>query len=210
MATQFGRTIGPETLNRAKTLGVIGSLLSLLIIVPSVGGILAIIGLILILFAVKDLSDGLNDRSIFSNMIWAIGLGILGIIVGVLVIFGTLFQFVGMNNLINAGTMPGTTPPVTIPPGDILGLVVGLIVGLVAIWAFYLVSAVFLKRSFDTISSRLNVNMFHTAALIYLIGAATTILVFGFALLFVAEILFLIAFISIPSSLTSQNQPLVT
>jgi uncharacterized membrane protein len=42
--------------------------------------------------------------------------------------------------------------------------------------------------------------MFNTTALLYLIGAATTIVVIGFVILLVAEILQIVAFFSLPEA----------
>ena len=54
---------------------------------------------------------------------------------------------------------------------------------------FLIVSAVFLRRAYDSMSKELGVGMFSTAATLYLVGAALTIVLVGFILLFIAEIL---------------------
>ncbi len=46
--------------------------------------------------------------------------------------------------------------------------------------------------------------LFGTAALLYLIGAALTIILVGFLLIFVAQILFIVAFFSLPDQLPAQ------
>lgn len=192
------------SLGQAKTLGGVGSILVLLTFVPYAGPVLGIVGLILILVAVKYVSDSVNDRSIFNNVIWAVLLAIAGIVVGTLVVFASIFRFAGLGYL----TGPDLTRPniATVPAGDIAALIIGLAAGLVVIWIFYLISAIFMKRSFDTISTRINIGTFHTAALIYLIGAATTIILVGFLLIFIAQILFVIAFFSIPETIVQPQQ----
>jgi len=69
---------------------------------------------------------------------------------------------------------------------------------LVATWALYLASAVYIRRGFDSIGTKLNIGMFQTAGLVYLIGAALTIVLVGIVLVYVAWILFAVAFFSIP------------
>ena len=64
-------------------------------------------------------------------------------------------------------------------------------------------SAIFLRRSYERIGVRLNVNMFQTTGLVYLIGAALTIVLVGFLILLIAEILQIVAFFSIPEQLPS-------
>jgi hypothetical protein len=79
----------------------------------------------------------------------------------------------------------------------------GLFLGvLAAFWVFTIISAIFLKRSYEKISQRLNVSAFATAGLLYLIGAALTIVLVGFLILLIALIFQVVAYFSI------QDRPL--
>jgi len=49
--------------------------------------------------------------------------------------------------------------------------------------------------------------MFRTTGLLFLIGAATLIVLVGFVILFIAAILQIVAFFSIPEQLPSQSPP---
>jgi len=69
--------------------------------------------------------------------------------------------------------------------------------GLAIIWVLLLASAIFVRRSYESIGKKIGIGMFGTTGLIYLIGAALTIVLVGFVLLFVALILNIIAFFSI-------------
>ncbi len=178
------------TIAQAKTLGEIGSILVLLAIIPAVGSVVAVIGFILILIAVKYISDALHDSSIFSNILIAIVLAIVGVVVGGVVVLGSVFRFVGLRNI-----MLGNTT--TAVPTHIGGLVAGIIIGLVIVWVMFIVAAFYQRKSYEVIATRLNIGMFRTAALVYLIGAALVIILVGFLLLFVAQILFVVAFFSI-------------
>lgn len=186
-----------SSLSQAKTIGGLGSLLILLTVVPSVGPLLGIAGFIMVLFAVKYISDALSDASIFNNMVISVVSAIAGLVFGVLFIVATVFAFIGFSmgpNLIpNFGGFSGT-----IPTGDIIALIVSIFIGLAVVWICIIVSAFFLRKSFNAIGSRLKVGMFSTVALLYLIGAITTIVIVGFLILLVAEILQIIAFFSIP------------
>ena len=73
-------------------------------------------------------------------------------------------------------------------------MVTGDIAGLAVMWIVFIVAAYFQRKSYSVIARRLNVGMFGTAALIFLIGAALVIVIIGFLLLFVAQILFVVAF----------------
>jgi len=165
--------------------------------------VLGIIGFILILVAIREISEVVADRSIFNDMLVAVGLAIAGIIVGVLVVVGSVLHFLGMNAL-NLG--PNFNPS-TVPTGDWVGLIGSVLVGLVVIWAMMLVSAIYVRRAYGEISSKLGVSMFETAGLVYLIGAATTIILVGFVLLLVAQVLVVVAFFSIEERTVGQASP---
>jgi len=184
------------SLSQAKTLGGVGSILGLLGIAPSVGWVLSIAGLIMTLVAVKYISDVLADKRIFKNMIVSVILGIGGIIVLVAFVFAAIARFIGVGNLF--GASPGVPP--TIPASDIISLIASLAIGLLAAWVLIVISAVFLRMSYKSVAARLNVGLFGTAALLYLIGAALTIILIGFVLIFVAQILLVVAFFSLPET----------
>jgi uncharacterized membrane protein len=184
------------SLSNAKTLGGVGAILVLLAPAPSVGWILGIAGFILLLIAVKNISDLLEDSSIFNNMMVAIILGIVGVIVGSLVVVGSFYRFLGQNNLTPNSFGPNFNPS-TIPTRDWVALILTALAGLAVIWILLTVSAVYVRRSYSTIASKLKVHTFATAGLFYLIGAATTIVLIGFLLIFIAEILVAVSFFSI-------------
>ena len=185
------------SISQAKTLGGLGSILVLLTGLPSVGWILGIVGFILVLVAVKNISDFFHDSSIFNNMLISILLAIGGVIVGTLVVLGSFFSFIGQNNLVGPDYFGKNFNPSTVPAGDWIALITTALVGLAIIWILFLVSAVFLRRSYSSIAGKVHVNMFATAGLLYLIGAATTIVLIGFVLILVSQVLLAIAFFSI-------------
>lgn len=181
------------SLSQAKTLGGVGSILILLGAVPNVGFILAIVGFILVLVAVKNVSEAVSEPKIFNDMIIAVITAIVGLVVFGVIVAVAILSFIGIGSI-------GTVTPGTLPMGLLNGLAL-LIGGLVVVWVFYLVSAIFLRRSYERIGTRLNVNMFHTTGLLYLIGAALTIVFVGLLIVLIAEILQIVAFFSIPDQL---------
>lgn len=158
------------TLSQSKMLGGIGSIL---IFIPFV----SLVGYILLIVAVKDISDYLQDRSIFNNIVVAAVAGI----VGALAAAGGVFLGVLSSSF-------------TFGVSGVLGILGGLIVA----WIFLVVSAVFLRRAYDTMGQKLGVGTFRTAATLYLVGAALTIIFVGLLVLFVAEIVQAVAYFSIP------------
>ncbi len=183
------------TLSSAKTLGGVGSILIILSAIPSVGWVLALAGFIMVLFAVKNVSDSLADQSIFNNMLYSVLAAIAGVLVGGLFIAASVVHYFGFNF-----SSIGSMPPATFAGGDFVSMVLSVILGLVVMWIALVVSAVFLRRSYWTMGTKLNVKMFDTTALLYLIGAATSIILVGFVVLLVAEILQIVSFFSLPES----------
>lgn len=185
------------TLSQAKTLGGIGSLLLVLSVMPLAGPVLGIVGLVLTLIAVKYVSDILNNKPVFNNALMSVIAGMVGIVIGVLV------GAVGVMSVFGPGIFQGNVSPgMQFQPSDFMSMsfLGPIIAGLAIIWVSTIVFAVFLKRSFDVIASSLNVKMFATAALLYLIGAVLVIVFVGIILIFVAAILQTVAFFSLPEN----------
>jgi len=191
------------TLESSKTLGGVGALL--MVIGPFIGvysGLLGLIGLILVLIALKGLSDHYNEAGIFNNALYGFIMAIIGGVVcvavivvaavGLLIDLGidvatwgdpTAFQNINWENLVTL---------------DILWPHIATIIGsLVVLFAFVVVASIFLRRSFTTLSAKTGVNRFSTVGLLTLIGAVLTIIGVGFIILWVALILLAVAFFSI-------------
>jgi len=201
-------------LSQAKTIGGIGAILMLLGVAPAIGWVLAIAGAVMVLIAIKHISDAAADPSIFRNMIIAVVLAVVGLVVGVAVIlsavlstFGLAGMAGGLTGLSNLGNFTRFAPSAGVPPGNWVGLILGIIAGLAVVWVLLIVSAVFVRMSYGSVASKIGVPMFGTAGLLYLIGAALTIVLVGFLLIFVAEILNIVAFFSIPDQPPQPPQP---
>ncbi len=166
------------------------------VFIPYAGIAVFIAGLVLILVAVKYIADTLQDRNILNNMLIFVVMAIVGFVVLILFVLATVFTFIGLPGV---GFDIGEPPDIT--EGDFIALFVGIIVGALVAWIIYLIGAIFMKRSYDAIADRLGVNAFRTTALIFLIGAALLIIGIGAILIFVAGILQIVAFFSIPDQM---------
>ncbi len=190
------------SLSQAKILGEVGSILVVLTAIPSAGGLLGIAGFILLLIAVKEISDHVGDRSIFNNMLISVGAAIVGIVVATILLIGSLISFFYSNGLV--GQPPNFT---NVPPSELVGLIVPILEVLAIVWVALIISAVFVRRSYSAIASKLGVGMFRTAGLVYLIGAATSIVIIGFFIIFIAQVLLIVAFFSIPEKTAEPMVP---
>ncbi|MCX9010647.1 MAG: DUF996 domain-containing protein [Candidatus Methanoperedens sp.] len=190
-----------SSLAQAKTLGEIGSILMLLTLIPYAGGAIRLVGLVLVLVSVKYISDALADKSIFKNMLISVILAIVGLIIGVIFAAAVFFSFY-------RGFTGPFEPSIFMHP-RFFTFVTAFFLAIIPIWIFFIISAVFLKKSYDTIASKLNISMFRTSALLYLVGAVLVIVLVGFIIIFIAEILQAVAFFSMPEQMPQPSQPAV-
>lgn len=190
-------------LRNAKLLGGIGSILMLLLLVPAAGWLLALVGFILVLVAVKYLADELKDHNIFTNYLFSFIIVIIGAaLFAIIAVFSFLSTIAGTN----WQTFQNLTSPqqvfTQLQSSGLLTFIGTLLIALVVLWIVLIVSAIFLRKSFNKIAGDTGTHLFHTTGLLYLIGAAT-IIVFGIGLIiiFIAYILQIVAFFSLPDTL---------
>jgi len=187
-------------LRKAKILGGIGALLMLIggIASPGLG---CLLGLILLFVAIKYIADTTSDESIFDNYLMHFILTILAVIAVVLIFFYsvgglTFFSLLEETEFTDAQSVYDFFEPYI--GWWILALVVG--------WVFIVISAIYLKKSYESIAEHTNVSMFKTTGKIYFIGAILLIVIVGILILFIAKILEIVAFFSLPEELPKKAE----
>jgi len=179
-------------LGSAKTLGGVGAILMLVgVFVP----FLSIVGLILVFLGVKNISEAVNNPKIKSDFVMSVVLGIIAVI---LVFAAPFIAFGGFG----IASMNYTDPIGAL--GSALALC--LILWIIAV-VFYILSAVYLKKSFDGCAIGTRVDMFKTAGIVYLIGAILMIILIGAFIMLISYILMIVAFFSLPDSLSQVGAP---
>ncbi|MGC8935549.1 MAG: DUF996 domain-containing protein [Thermoproteota archaeon] len=185
-------------LKDAKLYGGIGSILSSFGgFVPLIGSLLSIAGFILEVLAVNKISRAVNDRDIFRNYIVALVVGIIGVVVAM--IFGAVIL------LLLGGFEEGMY--IFSREGYSLPFIGAMVLVLVVIWITLVIAMSFMKKSFESIAEKLNVPMFKTVATLYWVGALATIVVVGLLVLFVGNILKIVAYFSIPEEVRPLPPP---
>jgi len=183
------------SLESNKTLGGIGALL---VAIGSFVPFLGIVGIILVLVAMKGLAEYYNDHGIFQNALYAFLFGIIGLIAAAVVLISIFFGgFFG-------GMMLG---PEAAVGGGFLSLLLGIIVALVVVFVFYLLTAIFYRKSFNTLAEKTGEKMFETAGTLMLIGAILTIIIIGLIFVLIAWILVAVAFFSMKTGAPPQAPP---
>lgn len=181
-----------SNLESNRTLGGVGAIL---LTIGSIFPPLALVGVILLLIALKGLSEYYNDKDIYRDSLYGVIFGIVGIAVAT-IIFAIFFIRMRAGRLINPPISPYMLP---------IRFIFGIIVVLAAIFIFFLLEAIFLRKSFDHLSVKTGNKMFETAGLLLLIGAILTIVLVGFIILFAAWIVTAVSLFSIQS--TQQVMP---
>jgi uncharacterized membrane protein len=178
------------SLESGKNLAGIGSIF-LVIPVP----FLSIVGIIMVLFGMKNLSKAYNDESIWKNTLYAVIFGIIGIIASGLILVSLFFGGIITSATIELGETTG-----------FIGFIAGVIIFAFVAFIFYLLEAIYIRRAFDSLANKSGVGLFRTGGLLLLIGAILTIFIVGLFLIFIAWILILVAFFQIPTNTSPQYQ----
>jgi len=181
----------------SKTLAGEGSILLLLSVVPYAGWILGIIGAILFLKGMKELSNYYQDRDLYQDSLTGVYYYIIAIVAA-----GFAIAAVAIGVALATGfTFKNFVPTV--------GFGVGLIIffaGIVVAFVFYILATMRLRKTFDTLAQKSGEASFTTAGTLLWWGAILTIIVVGLVLIFVAWIFATVAFFSMkPKQLQSYN-----
>jgi uncharacterized membrane protein len=204
------------TLEMSKNLGGIGAIL---IVIAGLGvfgtmyvGILGLIGIILVLIAVKGLADNYGEGGIFNNALYAIIMGIIGFIafagIAIYAVFTQIFSLLDLTEGDWAGLSTALQQRIT--SGDmsfIWDFLATIILAWVVLSICIIVAVIFSRKSLNLASAKTGVGMFGTAGILMLIGGILSIIFIGFILIWIAWILIAVAFFSIRTQPTQPQQP---
>jgi len=204
-------------LNTSKTLGGIGAILLLVGIFPYINyfGLLDIIGIILVLIALHDFSSYYKENGIFNNAMYGVFAGIVGIVIaaviGIAIVLPNITSFLEKlypnwnGSWSTISSLSGMTPVTSnITFKDVEPFIAAAIAIVAVLWIFAIIAAIFVRRSLSQVSSKTSVGMFSTAGLVFLIGAALTIVIVGLIVIWIAALLLAIAFFT---TTPQQQQP---
>ena len=199
------------TLESSKTIGGIGAILMFIGALPVVAymGVLALIGLILVLIAAKGFADVYKESGIFNNALYAVIIAIVGVVVAVAVAFVVLvsffnqlgISFMNVQDWSSLSSIDWQTVGMNVI-GQFLG---GIAAVVIAVWVFGIVTAFFVRRSLVLISAKTGVGMFGTTGLLILIGAAIPLI--GLLLIWISLLLLAVSFFSVRSVEVQPTQP---
>jgi len=192
-------------LSDAKILGGVGALLALILpFIPYIGPILSIVGAVLILIAVKYIADETKDDKIFKNYLLNFILSIIAVFAGLTVIVTAFFGAGGFSFI--TGLQSANITDLTSFLEYFGTFIAGCILALIIVWILLIIAMIYLRRSYNSIAEYTKVDLFKTTGLIYFIGAITLVIFIGIIILFIANILEIVSFFSLPDKLPTEAE----
>ncbi|MCW4002799.1 MAG: DUF996 domain-containing protein [Candidatus Bathyarchaeota archaeon] len=174
------------TFEYSKTLAMEGSILLLLGLIPYVGWALGIVGVILLLRAMREFSNFYQDNSIYQNSLTGVKYYIIALIALAVSAASFVVGFV----------FTDFTTVLTV--GNALGIALGVIFIIVA-FVFYVLAATNLRKTFSTLAQKTGEHSFETAGALLWVGSILTIIVVGLLLILIAWIFAIVGFFAMKS-----------
>lgn len=145
------------------TTAAIGAGLGILNLIPGVGTVFWIVGMVVELFGVKKLADAVNRKDIFDHMLWGTIYGVAGAVMAIIV----GFMGFGITAIMGGGDS---------------SFGVGIAIAVILMLFFIIASVVKLYKALAGLGEAYGVGLLKTAAVLYVAGILT-IPVFGLGFL---------------------------
>jgi len=165
---------------KVKLVGGVGGIFLILGVIPYVGFIFGILGLVLILIAIKQISDKYKEEKIFKNFIT-----------------GVLIQFLGMLVAIGLG-LSVAIPFFTIlkdKTATDIGVIISIALAIILLYIATVVSGLFYKKALSSLGKITDNDLFTWAGNLIFWGSIATILfLLGSIVVWIGWILLTVAF----------------
>ncbi|ADM27513.1 protein of unknown function DUF996 [Ignisphaera aggregans DSM 17230] len=205
----------------AKTLGLAGAIVSFVIwvitfvasLISELIGILlafvGIVGIILVYLGISKISEAVNDAKIknsyliyFILSIVSLAIATIGTIIlrPVLQMYAVYLTLAGIARWLSTSTSPhiGT---------DLYTLIVIIVLFWISIFIPTVVGTWYLKKSYDLVKMYVKVEIFSVAGLLYFIGGILSIILIGIIIMFIANIIEIVAWASTPEYIETVPDP---
>jgi uncharacterized membrane protein len=181
----------------SKTLAIEGSVMLLLSLIPYVGWVLGIVGVVLLLRSMKEFSNYYQDEKIYQDSLTGVKYYVIAIIAAAVAIAAFT---------VGIWSATGFTSTFVLTAAFGVGLI-AFIVGLVVAFVFYILASTHLKRTFNALAQKTGEGSFTTAGTLLWIGSILTIVGVGLILIFISWIFATIAFSAIKPQQYQQYNP---
>lgn len=188
----FEKTGQGKELKNAKILGGTGAILFFLGIIPVIGWIFNLTGIVPMVIAIKKIANITKTPQIFKDYVKAVIFSLIALPISFLVIAPSLVR--GLR-LLDQGIETGV--------GRMLSG--GVIFAFLVLVGALICCGYFLRKSFTAIADKTGVSAFKIAGNIYFISSILTIILVGFIGFFIEIIFRIIAFFSLPEELPERS-----
>jgi uncharacterized membrane protein len=190
------------TTETSKTLGGIGALLMFIGAIPIVGAymwIIAFVGLVLVLVALKGFADNYNQAGIFNNALYGVIAAIVGGVIAIYLMATAALDLLSKLGISIEDMSSWTTMPQlqNLTMEELSPFLLTVLASVVVLFVFFVVMALLVRKSLKLMAEKTGVKLFGTTGLILLVGAILTIVAVGLLLVWIALLLLAIAFFSI-------------
>jgi uncharacterized membrane protein len=180
-----------------KTLALEAAILMILAPIPYIGWVLGIIGVILLVRAMKEFSNYYEDKTIYDNTLTGVKYYVVAIIAlavtgGFVAVAALSATGIALGNLLTIG-------------GFVFGLL-GAFAALVVAFIFYVLAASHLRKTFNSLAAHSGEASFTTAATLLWWGALLTIIVIGLLLIVLSWIFVTVGFFTMKSKQLQNGQ----
>jgi uncharacterized membrane protein len=168
--------------------------------------VVGLVGGVPILYAIKQISDTVNDKEIFNNVLmWFICLFIAIFIFFIAIsVFLSNLEMPPFKSLFDKSLFDIFAGQGMRDFGIIFAALWPIIAGLISVWIVLIVAASFLKRGYERIAARTRTEMFGAVGYWYYRGAQLAIIFAGIIIIMTALILQIMAFLFLPESIPSR------
>jgi uncharacterized membrane protein len=174
------------SLEYSKTLAGEGAILLLLSFVPYAGWILGIIGIVLLLRGIKELSNYYQDEEIYKNTLTGVKFYIIALVAAGVAIASIT---IGIWSATGFTFTSGFVPTVAFGVG-----IIAFLIGIIVAFVFYVLATMHLRKTFKALAQKSGEGSFATAGNLLWWGAILTIILVGLVLILIAWIFATIGF----------------
>jgi uncharacterized membrane protein len=181
----------------SRLLGVLGAIFMVLIIIPQIGGLLMLLGIIFLLIALKGYADTYKESAIFENALYTIVFEIIGAVVFIAILLFVALGFLstlGITNITDFASWQAVDWQQAVNIDNILPFIAQIVIALVVLFAFTIFAALYFRKSMNALSTKTGVHLFHTTGTVFFVGAFLTIILIGFLIIWVSFVLLVISF----------------
>ncbi|SHH21578.1 DUF996 domain-containing protein [Thermosipho atlanticus] len=196
------------SLNVAKVLAGLGVIFGIFGYIPHVGWFFGLIGVILFLIGIYNISNILKNSKIFKYFLISIVFGFVSIVIFAIVIFAGMMNMLSEHVVVPFGQTMSYNYETTDYDFEevhfempLSSMTSNFIISFITFAGLMIVAVIYKIKAYRLLSKYLSLNIFDMAASFYKWGAILVVVMIGIVLILIGDILAAVGFFSIPENL---------